>query len=225
LDQIVYLGPPLPTPLSSLNGQGAPWNVNLVGELFTAAEESFNLLDSLGFEKNIYPHTKPPQSVREAFWRTLIGDRTETERPAPPSCAISFEKWVQFGRNILNTRAYLDPTAPVQPDLMRSYDTKDLFGGLISACGLNGRFCITENGYIAINKDQRVERDVICLIRGAQVPFVLRPVSSANPGSQTVGVKRRRFQLVGEAYIHGIMDGEMATWDNGDSGEESIEIV
>ena len=38
--------------------------------------------------------------------------------------------------------------------------------------------------------------DVVCIFHGAEVPFVLRP--EAND----------RYRLLGEAYVHGIMDGE-----------------
>jgi hypothetical protein len=120
-----------------------------------------------------------------------------------------------------------NPNKRLQPELMRSYDTEEMFGCLIPACGINRRLCITEKGYIgmvpplSINRDEKGEGDVICLIRGAQVPFVLRPVMSVDPTSDATPAERRQFQLVGEAYIHGIMDGEMAKWDD----EEVIELI
>ncbi|KAF4636845.1 hypothetical protein G7Y89_g1239 [Cudoniella acicularis] len=230
LDSIVSLGPPL-TALSFSNTlSDETWNVNEYIRLFSAAEESWNHLNSSRFVKQLYPHVKPPQHFREAFWRTLIGNKTDTKSLAPSSCAISFEKWVQFGRDMLNRPDCLNPNTVLPPDLMRSYDVKEMFATLIPACGLNRRLCITENGYIgmvpplAVNRGEKCEGDVICLIRGAQVPFVLRPVTSIDPGSHEMAAGRRRFQLVGEAYIHGIMDGEMARWEDKNS-EESIEIV
>jgi hypothetical protein len=61
------------------------------------------------------------------------------------------------------------------------------------------------------------EGDVVFLIRGAEVPFVLRPLGKENG--------RKRFQLVGEAYIHGFMDGEIMKRDYRGMWEEEIEII
>lgn len=44
--------------------------------------------------------------------------------------------------------------------------------------------------------------DIIFEVWGAQVPFVLRPLgSTANGGAEV-------YHLVGECYVHGMMDGE-----------------
>lgn len=42
--------------------------------------------------------------------------------------------------------------------------------------------------------------DVVCVVRGSRVPVVLRPVA----GKESV------YRLVGDCYVHGIMDGEFA---------------
>lgn len=46
-----------------------------------------------------------------------------------------------------------------------------------------------------------ISGDTICIIHGASVPFVLRS-KPQNIGSNT------DYQLVGDCYVHGIMDGE-----------------
>jgi hypothetical protein len=45
--------------------------------------------------------------------------------------------------------------------------------------------------------------DVICLLEGAQTPFILRADKSYENGEQNTS-----WKLIGEAYIHGVMDGE-----------------
>lgn len=47
--------------------------------------------------------------------------------------------------------------------------------------------------------------DELWILRGSQVPFVLRP---RQEGSRVAGTERR-YELVGEAYIHGLMHGEI----------------
>lgn len=41
--------------------------------------------------------------------------------------------------------------------------------------------------------------DEVCVLFGMEVPFILRPV----PGSSSL-----EYELVGECYVHGMMDGE-----------------
>jgi len=85
--------------------------------------------------------------------------------------------------------------------------------------------CVTEKGFVGMvppltlesGKNEKGTGDVVFLVRGAEVPFVLRPVGEVEG--------RKRYRLVGEAYIHGVMDGEMAKWNNKGMGEEEIEII
>jgi hypothetical protein len=60
----------------------------------------------------------------------------------------------------------------------------------------NKRFYLTYKGYIGFGPPEVQKGDVVCLIFGANSPFVLRKVH----GDQ--------YRLVGEVYCDGIMDGE-----------------
>ncbi|KAG4431063.1 hypothetical protein IFR05_013455 [Cadophora sp. M221] len=57
-------------------------------------------------------------------------------------------------------------------------------------------FFLTKKGYMGIWPDGMVPGDRVFTFVGGDVPFVLRPVGE-------------EFELVGEAYVHGIMDGEL----------------
>jgi hypothetical protein len=58
------------------------------------------------------------------------------------------------------------------------------------------RSCImTTQGYLGSVPNATEVGDVICILYGCKVPYVLRPVDG-------------HFFLVGDAYIHGIMDGQ-----------------
>jgi hypothetical protein len=69
--------------------------------------------------------------------------------------------------------------------------------------------------------------DQICIIFGAQTPFVLRewereiPAGDDHTGSQDEAEYKCQYKLVGECYVHGIMDGEMMTR----SGEKMKQFV
>jgi len=55
---------------------------------------------------------------------------------------------------------------------------------------------MSEKGYVGLAPKHALPGDKICVILGAIVPYVLRRVVEEG------------FELVGEAYVHGIMDGE-----------------
>jgi Heterokaryon incompatibility protein (HET) len=62
----------------------------------------------------------------------------------------------------------------------------------------NLRLCRTKNGYLGLVPLATQVADVVCIVKGSCVPFVLR-------ASQDV---KGAFQPVGKCYIHGIMEGE-----------------
>jgi len=80
---------------------------------------------------------------------------------------------------------------------------------------IDGRsFLWTEKGYMGVGPCITQPGDLLCILFGAKVPFVLRQVD--DPG---------RFKLVGEAYCHGIMQGEaMDMLRKGAFTEETFKI-
>jgi hypothetical protein len=70
----------------------------------------------------------------------------------------------------------------------------------------NRSFFVTKRGYIGIGPDTMKSGDIVCTLFGCTVPFILRAVE----GSE-------KFRLLGESYVHGIMDGEL--WKETDDGK------
>ncbi|KAF2811546.1 uncharacterized protein BDZ99DRAFT_277151 [Mytilinidion resinicola] len=65
---------------------------------------------------------------------------------------------------------------------------------------------ITENGYVGVGPNGLKEGDEAVVVLGAAVPYVLRTESTG-----------RRI-LIGDAYIHGVMDGELL------EGKPTVEV-
>lgn len=57
------------------------------------------------------------------------------------------------------------------------------------------RFGVTERGYYLLGPDVMQQGDVVAVLYGGKVPFVLRPEGG-------------RWKLLGECYMHGMMSGE-----------------
>ena len=60
------------------------------------------------------------------------------------------------------------------------------------------RIFATSRGLIGTGPDLLKIGDQVCILYGAQIPFTLCPVTGSND----------RYEVVGEAWVHGIMDGE-----------------
>ena len=66
---------------------------------------------------------------------------------------------------------------------------------MISACTIQRLLFTTEKGCIGLAPYTAEVGDKVCLLKGAQFPIILRS-------------EKKHWVLVGESYIHGIMDGE-----------------
>ncbi|KAF2097135.1 hypothetical protein NA57DRAFT_77390 [Rhizodiscina lignyota] len=70
------------------------------------------------------------------------------------------------------------------------------------------RLCVTEAGRIGLIPPLSKQGDVLCVLLGAKVPFILRQSENCQAGQGPQDA--RLFKLVGESYIHGAMGGEIA---------------
>lgn len=62
------------------------------------------------------------------------------------------------------------------------------------------KFAVTANGLFAMVPPNTSIGDVVCLLYGAETPFLLR----RKPCHEEQDV----YELVGECYVHGIMQGQ-----------------
>ena len=79
------------------------------------------------------------------------------------------------------------------------------------------RFFTTEKGYMGFGPSTVREGDALYLLLGGDVPFVLREVEKSTPTQRLIsqqdqeelrGDNTVKVSFVGEAYVHGLMDGE-----------------
>jgi hypothetical protein len=82
-------------------------------------------------------------------------------------------------------------------DENKKYDRFLHFAGVASSFR---KFCITEEGRMAIVPPLALEGDIICIIKGTRMPFVLRKTKR-----EDLAV----YQIIGCCYVHGVMDGEV----------------
>ncbi|KAH6675831.1 heterokaryon incompatibility protein [Halenospora varia] len=175
---------------------GSPW-IEAVGngsefhhEPYLSYLSQIRLMYLLSAAKNndIY---ESAQRREEALWRVPIGDIEQTElfdaQRASPSFASAYRdvlidcEWFEqirvqtvMGAKLARYRARMGEMRNKRPFLSRV-------------------------GYLGMGPLMTRPGDVIVVLLGARVPYVLRPVGD------------RKFFLLGEAYCDGVMDGEILT--------------
>ena len=154
------------------------------------------------------------EAVDEAYWRTLIGNKTHTDGALPGNFAKSHAAHLEtqkayrqassvsndpgnvpFSRTLASTG--LSTTFEELENLARPFrlGTQVMFWGR--------RFCITKKGYMGMVPMNAAEGHLICILLGGSAPFVLKPEVREPQHDAMV-----YHQLVGECYLHGIMNRE-----------------
>jgi hypothetical protein len=176
------------------------------------------------------------QPLQEAFWRTCLGDQVLTARPAPDEYEEFVRALPKYYSNIVAQFKQIqrdreqDPDVEETPDIAASefFDKMDSFHdynvGMVSEWTLDGtslatvkdlatngprsaqffnafrplgrNFCVTSKGYIGLVPPKTEVGDKVCILFGGRTPFLLRDAGGG------------KHVLVGECYIHGMMDGE-----------------
>jgi hypothetical protein len=76
---------------------------------------------------------------------------------------------------------------------------------------------VTKRGFVGFAPPGSRVGDVVCLFLGCQTPSIIRRYrkhSVAGQGKRKPrGGAAKLYQLVGECYLHGMMDGEMVQTD------------
>lgn len=152
-------------------------------------DESAGIVSSLG----AYASAKDRE---DAYWRILIANVSYTGEPAPPAYYQSYQPFLNLNRALLRSHS-------------PSYDG-DATGDMISEAGnwniafaanKERRLFATRRGYVGSGPPWMSNNDVVCIIHGADTPFLIRKSPTSDDGKVV-------YTLVGECYVHGMMNGE-----------------
>jgi hypothetical protein len=241
------------TPLKAdfFDNEGTPFRdangVKHLREVFEVAwkwqTETQNMV--LAHARDPYP-SKTPISREEAYVRTIVGDRTTTARPAPEPFYMKDGMMFQTQQAVLWARLKGQDLGADTEERVKSmwpdmWDGKmDEDGGLMmqfwvqntwllpfgvafrEICG-GRKFCVMEGGRMGVVPPETRVGDQVRIVMGAQTPFVLRPAEGAGVGGDGQGTGEKCYELVGECYVHGMMDGEGVT--DGYAAAEKIILV
>ncbi|KAH0536965.1 hypothetical protein FGG08_006193 [Glutinoglossum americanum] len=175
------------------------------------------------------------QDLPEAFWRTLVGGVDHPTQPASPDLSQSYASWCRV-HDFMHTRyseirRAADPPADelsqdafaeaFENDVLRdmsspafarqfpqlSVDIQRCAGFTLAfgGCGARRKFATTRSGYMALVPPAAKIKDSVVIFLGASTPFVLR----ADGESVDEAGGGQVYRLVGECYVHGLMDGRV----------------
>ncbi|KAH7408816.1 heterokaryon incompatibility protein-domain-containing protein [Phaeosphaeria sp. MPI-PUGE-AT-0046c] len=135
-------------------------------------------------ERGTSPEYVTGGSWHSAFAQTVVGGLVMQEFPISRTNATSTKDFDE----LLNTLANNATNAKL-------YE---------SACGMvpNHVFFITGKGYLGVGPPRTRAGDDVWILHGGRVPFILRTLEAGTEANS------KRRTLVGDAYVHGIMDGE-----------------
>ncbi|KAK4986681.1 hypothetical protein LTR50_005126 [Elasticomyces elasticus] len=146
----------------------------------------------------------------EAFWQTFVAAKDFSGLlRAPPTCGDVFG--VLLDEVIGMSPAMPDqsyPSRTLTMDHLRAQRARrpaqiyrELEEAIYAAC--SGRtYFTTMKRYMGLGPKYARQGDRICVFTGSHVPFIVRPHQDQS------------YQLVGECYVHGIMQGEVLRMNN-----------
>ncbi|RYO89402.1 hypothetical protein DL766_010429 [Monosporascus sp. MC13-8B] len=171
------------------------------------------------FAQDPYPIGR---SVEEAFWHCLIGD-TQLEHPAPAELGVYCRLWERSlmmvsspdGAEAEREGLRDDTNAPPLMEQLKAEGLDEalrwalIWNSTRIMAGVGRAFVITRNGYMAMVPPGSVPGDAVCLLYGLRTPYVVRLHSVGERGGDPMPEPETEgARLLGEAYVHGVMDGE-----------------
>jgi hypothetical protein len=138
------------------------------------------------------------QSLREAMWRTPIADQVGMAHfpvtRIPEDMKLEMEIAFHFIR-----REKFHPDFELEKFERNPHEIcyDAIYWEWLIFRSAGRRYFVSKTGWLGLGPSSTKAGDVIVVFLGLKTPMVLRP---AGGGS---------FRIVGEAYIHGIMDGEV----------------
>jgi hypothetical protein len=143
----------------------------------------------------------------EIFWRTTMGNRTLTVNPAPAILVEKFIRFVKIAKDIQegSISPAMDPGDNASLTDIKAYAPITEYVNLTFPCWAHRRICVTSEGQAGMVPPYARVGDEVVVFPGMQTPLVMRALP-----------KRilRKHQVIGECYVHGLMNQEVFSLRN-----------
>ena len=154
---------------------------------------------TLGFRTTNSSGTEEASDIPEELWRTLVANRTSDGRD-PPRSYLEAMSWAIELRSVNGDIHTAELIRQGKPPWMVEFLKR------VQEVIWDKRFFTLANAdelsyHFGIAPSRAKVGDLIVILLGCRVPVVLSPINKDDP--------RCGFRLIGEAYLHGMMDGEV----------------
>lgn len=182
--------------------------------------EMRHLADAAHCPEGSYNHTSETRET--AFWRTMCGSMDiEIKDSSQYFCRLRgltdfsrFEKW----------QVWYDAPSALRDALYN--DDVNTVNQVFRAITVGRRFITTEKGYIGFAPEQCDKGDYVAVLPGGNVPYILRPEPVADALRDHGHGSSSCYTILGDSYVHGIMDGEAFDLvDETEGGLQEIVLV
>ena len=172
----------------------------------------------------------------DAFWRTLCADilySTQDEagkvfQRATAAGESSYLDWCDSEIDLARRTTILDGVLQEPFEMGERNEDKNAFHYAVECASEGRKFFITSKGYMGIGPGSLTTGDQVFVLLGSRVPLILRPAlksSLCHNGEVETLVSTKHetekntrcfsnhqtFELLGDAYVHGIMDYQTGT--------------
>lgn len=187
--------------VDTITGLGEPWLPTILdwqewtrsesrcAAFFSSVAKFCAESDRLGH--NIYKH---PSQRLEAHWR--IPCTNKTRQALGTICRPS-----DSGIELFEAYTYINNGGRDPSGRLNDFSVSVAGYRLLMGDQFKRRPFISTRGYVGLTPSYSEPGDIICILYGCVVPLVLRRNGMG-------------YQLIGEAYVHGIMDGEFVGKDH-----------
>ncbi|KAK1572976.1 heterokaryon incompatibility protein-domain-containing protein [Colletotrichum navitas] len=142
------------------------------------------------------PKGGPTKPLKEAIWRTFVGDKSsDSLDPAPGYYEFFLEGLLDVESGNPDPKLSI-PDNAFPPGMSEFEHHWTHFMERVHSMMFRRAAFSTKQGWIGFGPDTMRKGDVIVVLSGGDVPFVLRPMQDS-------------YILIGECYVEGIMYGEM----------------
>ncbi|OLN86060.1 Heterokaryon incompatibility protein 6, OR allele 6 [Colletotrichum chlorophyti] len=170
------------------------------------------------------------KTMVDSFWRTLLLDIDPLA--VLPADARNLAGRMRAGPEIDSMHQgywyqellHLGGISSQRPTLKPS--KVDVFDDHITKTTTGRRFFISKLGYIGLAPAAARVGDKVCVLAGGKMPFIVRDLERSGQTPRTSTFKTEtNCRLIGDAYVHGLMDGEaIAMVDKGNRGLEIFRL-
>ncbi len=193
--------------VSALNASG-PFEFNIQNGAVGATEEAFHSTARFfhSVVKLCNEHAgkwSAEDLVYERLWKVLIAGHMIYKRPDTRFKEV-FRAWIKLLDLMDQDLEVTAKDESFKQDVLTFIADESLpsYLSAVSAAALGRRFGITNGGRLCLLPPFSQDGDLIFIPLGAQTPFIIRE----HPANQKLSSKR--WEVVGEAFVEGLMDGE-----------------